>query len=110
MRSIFTLCAALILVCATTFSFAGAGDSLPINGVKSESSIVRAQSSARATNAASTSASLAKSEPRVPQQGAGGGNSSCEVCGYSDILEPARKPQSALLLPAVQKVRATTKR
>jgi hypothetical protein len=105
MKLVTQFCAALTFVCSAASSVAASGDYLlPPDGIKGESSISRAQTKPRVPSEAASLAQPAKggapAAARRPD-----GTQGCEVCGGGDVLAPARKPPSALLLPAVQKVR-----
>jgi hypothetical protein len=106
MKSVIQFCAGLALAWSAPSTFAASGDFLlTLEGVKGESSISRAQTKPRAPSEAASLAQPTKggapASARRPE-----GTQGCEVCGGGDVLAPARKPRNALLLPAVQKVRA----
>ncbi len=109
MKSTIVFCITFTLVCGANSSFAGSDFLLELEGVKGESSVHRAQPNSRPKNLVPASAQLGKSGARGAATRAEG-TSGCEVCGGSDILEAAHKPRSALLLPAVQKVREAAAR
>jgi hypothetical protein len=105
MKSVIQFCAGLALAWSAASTFAASGDFLlTLEGVKGESSS-RAQTKPRAPSEATSLSQPTKggapATARRPE-----GTQGCEVCGGGDVLAPARKPKSALLLPAVQKVRA----
>lgn len=106
---------AVCLACAATVNTHAASDYLlELDGIKGESKATAAKPGAQAADRAVASpskgaASNASGGVRVAT-GDVNGDGTAAVQNANRALAPAQKPPSALLLPAVQKVREAAKR